>query len=82
LNHSIIARYLQGPTTPPDAVVDFDKVMPDEKLIVFIKERLGGLIDSAIKFIPKDKGQKLQEVFQTELKDFLGLKDRQSKGKK
>lgn len=75
LNHSIIARYLQGPKTPPDTSVDFDKVMPDEKLIMFIKERLGGLINSAIKFIPDDKGQELKKAFQTELKDFLGLKD-------
>jgi hypothetical protein len=75
LNHSIIARYLQGSKTPPNVAVDFDKVMPDEKLITFIKERLGGLINSAIKFIPEDKGQELKEAFQTELKDFLGLKD-------
>lgn len=52
-----------------------DKVMPDEKLIPFTKERLGGLINSAIKFIPDDKGQELKKAFQTELKDFLGLKD-------
>ena len=56
-------------------VVDFDKVMPDEKLITFIKERLGGLINSAIKFIPDGEGKKLKEVFQTELRDFLGLED-------
>jgi len=76
LNHSIIARYLQGDRTPPDKIVDFDKVMPSEKLITFIKERLGWLINSAIKFIPDDKGQELKKAFQTELKDFLGLKDR------
>ena len=81
-NHSIIARYLQGPKTPPNAHVDFDKVMPDEKLITFIKERLGGLINSAIKFIPDDKDHELKKAFQTELKDFLGLKDEQSKGKR
>jgi len=82
LNQSIIARYLQGYRTPPNVAIDFDKTMPDEKLITFIKEKLGGLINSAIKFIPKDKGQELQKAFQTELKDFLGLNDRQSKGKK
>ncbi len=75
LNHSIIARYLQESRTPPNVVVDFDKVMPDEKLITFIKERLGGLINSAIKFIPDGEGKKLKEVFQTELRDFLGLED-------
>lgn len=74
-NHSIIARYLQGPKTPSNKAIDFDKIMPDEKLIPFIKERLGGLINSAIKFIPGDKGQELKKAFQTELKDFLGLKD-------
>jgi len=75
LNHSIIARYLQGSTTPSDRTVDFDKVMPDEKLTTFIKERLGGLINSAIKFIPDEKSQELEEAFLAELKDFLGLKD-------
>ena len=76
LNQSIIARYLQGYETPPDKAVDFDKVMPNEKLILFIKEKLGGLINSAIKFIPDEKKcQELKGAFQTELKDFLGLKD-------
>jgi len=75
LNHSIIARYLQGPKTPLDIAVDFDKVMPDEKLTTFIKERLGGIINSAITFIPDEKSQELEEAFQADLKDFLGLKD-------
>jgi len=74
-NYSIIARYLQGPETPLNKAIDFDKVMPDEKLIPFIKERLGGLIISAKNFIPDDKGQELKKAFQTELKDFLRLKD-------
>jgi len=73
LNHSIIARYLQGSKTPPDTAIDFNKVMSDEKLITFLKERLGGLINSAIKFMPKDLGQDLKGVFQSELSDFLGL---------
>jgi hypothetical protein len=75
LNESIIARYLQGSKTPPDIAVDFDKFMPDEKLTTFIKERLGGIINSAIRFIPEGKDLGLKEAFQTELKDFLGLKD-------
>lgn len=75
LNESIIARYLQGSKTPLDRTVDFDKVMPDEKLTTFIKERLGGIINSAIRFIPEGKDLGLKEAFQTELKDFLDLKD-------
>ncbi len=75
LNHSIIARYLQGPTTPKDKAVNFDKIMPDERLVDFIKERLGGLIKSANQFIPNDKGEDLEKAFQTELKDFLSLKN-------
>jgi hypothetical protein len=49
--------------------------MPDEKLTTFIKEKLGGIINSAIGFIPEGKDLGLKEAFQTELKDFLDLKD-------
>lgn len=75
LNNSIIARYLQGYRTPPDITVDFDKVMPDDKLIDFIKERLGGLINSSMKLIPPGQDFGIKDTFQTELKDFLHLTD-------
>ena len=70
---SIEARYLQGPRTPPDKSVDFDKVMPNDKLILFIKEKLGGLIKSASNFLKPDQFTELEQTFQTELKGFLGL---------
>jgi hypothetical protein len=73
LNQSIIARYLQGSKTPPNMAIDFDKVMPNDKLVLFIKEKLGGLIISASNFIPPAQGKELGEAFQTELKQFLGL---------
>lgn len=73
LNHSIIARYLQGSGTPPEIAIDFNKVMPNEKLILFIKEKLGGLIDAASTHIPPEQATELEQTFQTELKGFLGL---------
>ncbi|RKY06656.1 MAG: hypothetical protein DRP56_07030 [Planctomycetota bacterium] len=72
-SNSIIARYLQGYKTPATKAVDFEKVMSDEKLIAFVKERLGGLINSAIKLMPAGQDLGIKETFQTELEDFLGF---------
>ena len=73
-NESIVARYLQFQGTPPDQHIVFDARMPDEDFISFIKGKLGGLIQSAANFLPKDKYALLQNTFQTELGAYLGLR--------
>lgn len=74
-NTSRIARYMQDELTPAGEHVLFDRYMPDEKFIPFLRARLGGLIKSAGKFIPQAKAAELQAAFDTDLGDYLDLGD-------
>lgn len=74
-NESVVARYLQLERTPIDTHIDFDVRMPDDKLGPFLKAKLGGLIQSTEGLLPRDKKQVLQDAYQNELKDHLGLED-------
>jgi hypothetical protein len=73
LNESIVARYLQFEGTPAEQHIDFDRYMPDAKFIPFLREKLGGLIQTAVQFLPNDKKARLQQTFDSQLKDYLKL---------
>jgi len=66
-NESIVARYLQFAGTPAEQHISFDRRMPDAKFIDFLKVRLGGLVRSAARFLPREKAQQLQTAFNSQL---------------